>query len=94
MTRWTLYDEIKDDCDALDRVKREVLALADTDLSEAQLAHLMRIALEIRTLRTRAQGRKERAEPRRQSPAERQDAAKRRLEEEDTAQDARMAQFL
>lgn len=63
MTRWTIYDEIRDDCDALDRMKREVLALTETDLTEEQLARLMRIALELRTLRGRAQTRKSRLEP-------------------------------
>jgi hypothetical protein len=63
MTRWTIYDEIKDDVDALDRIKREILALNETALSEEQLGRLMRIALELRTLRGRAQVRKDRLEP-------------------------------
>ena len=65
MTRWTIYDEIKDDVDALDRIKRELLALTDSQLTEKQLERLFRVALEIQTLRRRAQTRKERAEPRR-----------------------------
>jgi hypothetical protein len=63
MTRWTIYDEIRDDCDALDRMRREILALNETTLTEEQLARLMRIALELRTLRGRAQIRKARLEP-------------------------------
>lgn len=67
MTRWTIYDEIKDDCDALDRMKAELLALIETDLTEEQIARIMRVALELRILRTRATERKRRAEPRRTS---------------------------
>jgi len=66
MTRWTIYDEIKDDVDALDRIRAELLALNQTDLSEEQACRLLRVALELRLLRKRAQTRKVRAEPRRQ----------------------------
>jgi len=66
MTRWTIYDEIKDDVDALDRIRAELLALNQTDLSEEQAGRLLRVALELRLLRKRAQTRKVRAEPRRQ----------------------------
>jgi len=65
MTRWTIYDEIKDDLDALDRMRAELLALNQTDLSEEQAGRLLRVALELRLLRKRAQTRKVRAEPRR-----------------------------
>jgi hypothetical protein len=63
MTRWTIYDEIKDDVDALDRIKRELLALNNTDLTEEQAGRLLRIALELRLVRQRAQERKNRLEP-------------------------------
>mgnify|MGYP006345352253 FL=1 len=63
MTRWTIYDEIKDDCDALDRIKAELLALNETTLTEEQAGRLLRIALELRTLRARAQTRKQRLLP-------------------------------
>ena len=63
MTRWTIYDEIKDDCDALDRIKAELLALNATPLTEDQAGRLLRIALEMRTLRSRAQTRKQRLTP-------------------------------
>ena len=63
MTRWTIYDEIKDDCDALDRIRAELLALNETALTEEQSGRLLRIALELRTLRTRAQTRKQRLTP-------------------------------
>lgn len=63
MTRWTIYDEIKDDCDALDRIKAELLALNETGLTEEQVGRLLRVALELRTLRARAQTRKRRLEP-------------------------------
>jgi len=66
MTRWTIYDEIRDDVDALDRIRAELLALNQTDLSEEQAGRLLRVALELRLLRKRAQTRKVRAEPRRQ----------------------------
>jgi hypothetical protein len=65
MTRWTIYDEIKDDVDALDRIKRELLALNDTDLTEEQAGRLLRIALELRLVRQRAQERKNRLGPKR-----------------------------
>ena len=63
MTRWTIYDEIKDDCDALDRIRVELLALNETTLTEEQAGRLLRIALEMRTLRSRAQTRKQRLTP-------------------------------
>ena len=65
MTRWTIYDEIKDDVDALDRIKRELLALNNTNLTEEQASRLLRIALELRLVRQRAQTRKDRLEPKR-----------------------------
>ena len=68
MTRWTIYDEIKDDVDALDRIKAELLALNETQLSEEQAGRLLRIALELRTLRGRAQIRKQRLEPSKEKP--------------------------
>lgn len=67
MTRWTIYDEIKEDVDALDRMKAELLALINTELTEEQSGRLLRIALELRTLRGRAQTRKQRAEPKERS---------------------------
>ena len=63
MTRWTIYDEIRDDVDALDRIRAELLALNETELSEEQVGRLLRVALELRLLRKRAQTRKLRAEP-------------------------------
>jgi hypothetical protein len=63
MTRWTIYDEIRDDVDALDRIKAELLALNETGLTEEQAGRLLRIALELRTLRGRAHIRKSRLEP-------------------------------
>lgn len=69
MTRLTIYDEIKDDVDALDRMKAELLALVNTELTEEQSGRLLRIALELRMLRGRAQTRKLRAEPKERSGA-------------------------
>ena len=63
MTRWTIYDEINDDVDALDRIRRELLALNETALTDEQAGRLLRIALELRTLRGRAQTRKQRLSP-------------------------------
>ncbi len=95
MTRWTIYDETKDDCDALDRIKREVLALNETDLTEEQVGRLFRIALELRTLRGRAETRKQRLEPKRPlKTAERQDVARQELEKQDEAELERLSQFL
>jgi hypothetical protein len=57
MGRWSIRDGIKDDMDALNRIRAELRALNGTKLTDEQLARLFRIALETNRLIGRARER-------------------------------------